>query len=281
MVRKFIALLLTICMVASMFVGCSNSQESFAVSSIQAGDLDITVVETQEKREASTTVEGVSLKCEHFFDTDEYLLYLDEEPIELTVTEYDEHIEVFLVNEVNTNYDEQVVGQMVLTLALATPAFIATAKVLLAVAAGYAATVAIYASANAIATVIGEVRTSSQVYKRYRTIDITAADAIRYGRMKKTNTYYSAYLNGNSVMVGGEITLWMAVLRLQNGQDVFATSEFAAIYACTKASTSKNSGKTLIHHMASDEGYYPHYHPLGRHWYKNYNYAPHCWYPYS
>lgn len=281
MVRKFTAFLLAICMVASMFVGCSHVQADSKVSNIQAGDLDITVVETEAKREASTTVEGVPLKCEHVFDTDEYLLYLDEEPIALTVTEYDDHIEVYLLDELNANYDDQVVGQMALTLSLATPTFITAAKALLAVAAGYLATTAVTVAADDLGTIIGGIRTSSQVHKYCRTIDISAADAIRFGKTKKTNTYYIAYLSGNTVMIGQEISRWAAISRLERGYDVFATSEFAALYVCMAATTNNNRNKTLIRHTNSGEGYYPHIHPLGRHWYKNYASAPHCWYPYS
>lgn len=99
--------------------------------------------------------------------------------------------------------------------------------------------------------------------------------------MKKTNTYYSAYLNGDSVMVGGEIPLWIAVLRLQNGQDVFATSAFAAGYAAMKASTSKGKFYASSPHQSHTEGGYPHYHAYGRKWVNNSQYAPHAWYPYT
>lgn len=279
MTRKLVALILAVSMIFCIPVG-STMQEKSTTANVQMSGLDISVVDTDGKREASTTVEGVSLKCEHVFDTDEYWLYLEEEPIHLNVSTLDDRIEVYMADEVVADYEEGVVGQLVLTLSLATPAFIAAAKALLAVAAGYAATTAVCVSADALGTVIGGIRTSSRVYTRLRTIDVSAADAIRLGRMRITNTYYEAHLSGNTVMVGREISRWGAIIRLQQGYDVFATSEFAAIYACLGATTNNNKGKDLIHHRTSSEGYYPHYHPLGRRWVYNSNYAPHCWYPY-
>lgn len=281
MTRKLVALILVVSMIFCIFTGCANTQETNTTETIQTSDLDISVVETEYKREASTTIEGVSLKCEHIFDTDEYWLYLEEEPIHLSVSTFDDHIEVYLADEVVADYENQIVGQYVLTLSLAVPAFISAAKTLLVVAAGYAATTAVYVSANALGNVIGGIRYNSNTYYRYRTIDVPAAEAIRFGRETRYNTYYVAYLSGNTVMVGHEISRWEAISRLERGYDVFASSEFAALYACVGASTNKNAGKNLTRHSTNSEGYYPHYHPLGRHWYKNYSSAPHCWYPYS
>lgn len=281
MARKLVALALVVSMIFCMFAGCSSTQEKGTTKTVQMSDLNISVVETESKREASTTVEGVLLKCEHYFETDEYWLYLEEEPIHLNVSTLDDRIEVYMADEAVADYEEGVVGQLVLTLSLATPTFIAAAKALLAIAAGYTATTAVCVSADALGTVIGGIRSNSKVYTRLRTIDVSAADAIRFGRMRKTNTYYEAYLSGNTVMVSREISRWEATMRLQQGYDVFASSEFAAIYVCLAATTNNNRGKGLIHHTTDNEGYYPHYHPLGRHWYKNYNSAPHCWYPYA
>lgn len=281
MTRKLVALILVVSMILCMFTGCASTQETSTTTIVQTSDLDISVVETEGKREASTTVEGVSLKCEHNFDTDEYWLYLEEEPIHLNVATFEDHIEVYMADEAVADYEEGVVGQLVLTLSLATPTFIAAAKTLLAIAAGYTVTTTVCVSADALGTVIGGIRSNSKVYTRLRTIDVPAADAIRFGRMKKTNTYYEAYLSGNTVMVSREISQWEAIIRLERGKDVFATSEFAAIYACLAATTNNNRGKDLIHHTTNKEGYYPHYHPLGRHWYKDYDSAPHCWYPYT
>ena len=280
MTRKLVALILVVSMIFCMFAGCTTMQEKSTTTNVQMSGMDITVVETKDKREASTTVEGVSLKCEHDFDTDDYWLYLEEEPIHLNVSTFDDRIEVYMADEIVADYEDGVVGQLVLTLSLATPIFITAAKTLLAIAAGYVATTAVCVSADALGTVIGGIRSNSKVYTRLRTIDVSAADAIRFGRMKKTNTYYEAYLSGNTVMVSREISRWEAISRLERGKDVFATSEFAAIYACLAATTNNNKGKNLIHHTTSNEGYYPHYHPLGRRWVYNSNYAPHCWYPY-
>lgn len=280
MKRKLVALILVVSMIFCMFAGCTTMQKESTTTNVQMSGLDITVVETKDKREASTTVEGVSLKCEHDFDTDDYWLYLEEEPIHLSVSTFDDRIEVYMADEAVADYEEGVVGQLVLTLSLATPTFIAAAKTLLAIAAGYTATTAVCVSADALGTVIGGIRSNSKVYTRLRTIDVSAADAIRFGRMRRTNTYYVAYLSGNTVMVSREISRWEATMRLQQGYDVFATSEFAAMYVCMAASTNNNRGKDLIHHTTNSEGYYPHYHPLGRRWVYNSNYAPHCWYPY-
>ena len=281
MKRKLLALVLVVSMIFCMFTGFTSTQKSDLPQTLQASGYNITVVEKNNRREASTVVEGVPIKCEHKLDTDEYLLYLEEEPIHLNVTTFDDHIEVSMADEVVSNLEDQVVGQYVLTFTLAVPAFISAAKVLLAVAAGYAATAVVYVSANAIGNVIGGIRYNTKTYQRYRAVDTSAAVAIRFGRMNRYNTYYVAYLSGSTVMVGREISRWEATMRLQQGYDVFATSEFAAIYVCLAATTNNNRGKPLTHHsFISGEGYYPHYHPLGRHWYKNYAFAPHCWYPY-
>lgn len=281
MARKLVALALVVSMIFCMFAGCSSTQEKGTTKTVQMSDLNISVVETESKREASTTVEGVSLKCEHYFDTDEYLLYLEEEPIHLNVSTLDDRIEVYMADEAIADYEEGVVGQLVLTLSLATPTFIAAAKALLAIAAGYAATTAVCVSADALGTVIGGIRSNSKVYTRLRTIDVSAADAIRFGRMRKTNTYYEAYLSGDTVMVSREISQWEAISRLERGRDVFATSEFAAIYVCLAATTNNNRNKILTKHESRGDGYYPHYHPLGRRWVNNPYHSPHCWYPFT
>lgn len=200
------------------------------------------------------------------------------EPIELGVTILEDGLEVYLSSEIEkNNLEENVVAQTALALSIAAPSFIEAAKYLLAISILGYYTENIAASADAIGTVISGVRYNTSTYSRYRTIDVDAATAIRFGRMNKYNAYYEAYLKGNTVMISRQISQYQAVWRLETGRDVFATSAFAASYACLQASTTRG---TLPNHTDNREGYYPHYHPLGRRWINNSNYAPHCWYPY-
>jgi len=283
MARKLVSLLLVVSMVFCLCTSCANKQEPGNTTVVEVDGVDITVVETDVKREVSATIEDVPVKCEYILGTDECWLYLDEEPIKLRVVEYDDFIEVFLPDEVNANYDEEVVGQFVLTVSLATKAFLAFAATLLTYSIAPYAKKSVYIAADALGNVIGGIRYNTNTYYRYRTIDISAADAIRFGRISKGNYYYPAYLSGNTVMISiaNELSVVGAISRLEMGYDVFATSEFAAMYACAVACTNDNRGKPLTRHTDTREGYYPHYHPLGRRWYKNRNYAPHCWYPYN
>ncbi len=282
MTRKLIALLLVISLSFCMISGCSGNQQELATNTtVEVDGYDISVKETNTKREATTTVEGVPLTCEHIFDTKECLLYINEEPIELEVTIVNDGIEVCLASELEqNNLNEAVVAQSALVASIAAPSFITAAKYLMAISIlGYASK-NVAASADAIGNVISGVRYNKRTYNRYRTIDISAADAIRFGKMRKSNTYYEAYLKGNTVFISREITQYEAIWRLQSGRDVFSTSNFAAQYACVRASTNAFRGKPVTYHSSSGEGYYPHYHPLGRRWVNDSRYAPHCWFPY-
>lgn len=280
MTRKFISMALVVSMLLCIFCGFISNNS--LTTNINVDGYNITVEENQTTKTTSTIVEGVPMKCERNLTTDEYLLYInDSEPIQLEVTLLDDtHIAISDVSDNADFSNTEVIGQYVLTLSLAVPSFISAAKLLVCAAASVTLTSYICVSANAIGNVIGGIRSNSKTYYRYRAVDVDAATAIRYGKMDKYNTYYEAYLNNNTVYVGQEISRWAAVSRLECGYDVFATSEFAALYVCIAATTSNNRNKTLIRHTNSGEGYYPHIHPLGRHWYKNYTSAPHCWYPY-
>lgn len=281
MTRKLVAILLVVSMFCCLFTGCTSIKTTSEVTHTEVSGFDITVVETDIKREASTTVEDVPIKCEHIFDTDEYWLYLNEEPVRLSVVTYDDHIEVFMADEVITNYEEEVIGQFVLTVSLATPAFIAAAKAIIAATIASATAATICVSADAIGNVIGGIRTNTSTYYRYRTFDLTAADAIRLGKMRRYNTYYSAYLSGNTVMIGQEISQWTAVWRLKHGYDVFATSDYAAFSATYQAAVWTGVGGIIKHTYETRDGYYPHYHPVGRKWVNNPSTYPHCWYPFT
>lgn len=278
MKRKLVALFLVVSMVFCMFAGCANKQEMVTTTTVEMDGYDITVKETNTKREATTTVEGVPITCEHTLDSDEYWLHLSDVSYELDVQVLEDCIEVKFKDEVTSiDYEDVVVGQS-LTLTLAVPSFIIAGKALICTLVGFGTTATVYVAADAIGDVIGGVRSSKSTYYSYRTIDVAAADAIRYGRLNRTNAYFEAYLSNNTVYIGKQISQWNAVSRLERGYDVFATSAFAAGYACLQASTVR--GKDIPNHTNSSEGYYPHYHPLGRRWVKNPNSAPHCWYPY-
>ena len=278
MTRKFIALLLVISLLFCMFPGCAK--ENSTITEMQIDGYDISLEENREKRTASTIVEGIAMKCEYLIDTNEYWLYLDDEPIILRVNTLENgDVEVF-ASEEWTESSNEVIGQFALTLSFAVPALIAAAKALVCAVACVAATATICVSANALGNVIGGIKNNTKTYYRYREYDATAADAIRFGRMKKYNTCYKAYLSGNTVMIGQEITEWEAIMRMTNGYDIFATSAYVAGRVANSAATYKgvfNSGEA---HAAHRDGEYPHYHAFGRRWYKNRAHSPHAWYPF-
>lgn len=282
MSRKLLAILLAVSLLLCMLSGCTSKQNATTTISVEVEDtdLDIVVEETEKKKTASTTYEGVPMKCEHLFDTDEYWLYLEEKPIKLKVNTLDDGtIEVFTTSEWKEVNDE-VVGQFVLTASMMVPGFITAAKLLIGITIGVTVTKTICLSANALGNVIGGIRSNSNTYHRYRQVDITAADAIRFGKASKYNTCYVAYLSGNTVMIGQEITEWQAINRMKNGYDIFATSAYVAGRVANAAATYKgvfNSGEA---HAAHRDGEYPHYHAFGRRWYKNVNHSPHAWYPF-
>lgn len=278
MTRKLISLVLVVSMLVCVFTGLTSSKT--VTTTITVDGYNITVRETQGTRTTHTTVEGIPMKCERNLSTDEYWLYINEaNPIQLEVEHLDDtHIAISEITNTMVSSDTEVAGQFVLTLSFAIPTFIAAAKILICTAAAVTLTSAIYVSANAIGNVIGGVRSNTMTYCRYRCVDLDAATAIRYGKMEKKNSYYEAVLRNNTVYIGREISRWGAVSRLECGYDVFATSAFAASFACAQASTRRG---TPTYHQSSGEGYYPHYHPLGRRWVNNRNYAPHCWYPYN
>lgn len=280
MTRKLVSFMLVVSMMFCIFTFGVNSK-AIATTTIHADGYDVIVTETANHRTSSTVVDGIPMQCKRNLETDEYWLYINEnDPIQLQVeTLNDNVIAISEIGKGNEIANHEVVGQYVLTLSLAVPAFIEAAKVLICTAACVTLTKTIIISANSIGNVIGGIRSSTNTYNRYRAVDIDAATAIRYGVRNQYNTYYEAYLRNNTVYIGIEISQWGAISRLERGYDVFATSAFAACYACTRAAIPGARG-TTIHHTDSREGYYPHYHALGRRWVNNRNYAPHCWYPY-
>ena len=145
---------------------------------------------------------------------------------------------------------------------------------------GYA-TENVAASADAIGTVISGVRYNTSTYSRYRTIDVDAATAIRFGRMNKYNAYYEAYLKGNTVMISRQISQYQAVWRMETGRDVFATSAYAAGWVATQAATVNGVFASGNPHSSHKDGGYPHYHAYGRRWVNNSLHSPHAWYPYN
>lgn len=278
MTRKFIAFLLVISLLFCMAPGCAKIDST--ITEMQIDGYDISLEETREKRTASTIVEGIAMKCEYLLDTNEYWLYLEEEPIKLKVnTLKNGDVEVFTADEW-TGTTNEVLGQFALTLSLAVPAFIAAAKALVCAVACVAVTASVCVSANALGNVIGGIRNSTKTYYRYREYDIAAADAIRLGKMRKYNTCYKAYLSGDTVMVGQEISEWEAINRMKNGYDIFATSAYVAGRVANSAATYRGAFYSGEPHSNVAEGKYPHYHAFGRKWYKNRIFAPHAWYPY-
>lgn len=279
MARKFLVIILTICMVFCMFSGFESTNNSTIEMDVDG--YDISIEETPVKRVASTIVEGVPMKCEHIFDTDEYCLYLQEDPIQLKVNALENGtIEVFTTEEWDESQEDKVIGQAVLTLSLAAPAAISAAKALICAAAGLAITKCISVSADALGNVIGGIRYNTTTYYRYRYVSISAADAIRFGRMNRYNTCYIAYLSGNTVMIGSEISEWQAINRMKNGYDIFGTSAYVAGRVANAAATYRGVFYSGEPHDGHRDGQYPHYHAFGRRWYKDRTHSPHAWYPF-
>ena len=134
MARKLVALLLVVSMAFCMFAGCANIPEIVTTTTVEVDGYDIIVKETNTKREASTTVEGIPITCENIFDTQECWLYISEEPIELAVTILEDGLEVYLASELTEdNLEERVVAQSALVLSIATPSLINAAKYLIAI----------------------------------------------------------------------------------------------------------------------------------------------------
>ena len=157
MSRKLLAILLAVSLLLCMLSGCTGKQNATTTMSVKVEDtdLDIVVEETEKKKTASTTYEGVPMKCEHLLDTDEYWLYLEEKPIKLTVNTLDDGtIEVFTTSEWK-EVNNEVVGQFVLTASMVVPGFITAAKLLIGITIGVTVTKTICLSANALGNVIG------------------------------------------------------------------------------------------------------------------------------
>lgn len=279
MTRKLVALLLVVSMVFCMFAGCANKQELVTTSTVEVNGYNITIKESMAKRESSSTLDGVTVKCEYVFEQQEYWLYINEEPLKLGVTIVDDGLEVSLANEIDIgDIENSVVAQMALVASISSPLFIDLSKNLVAIAVLGYVTSKISVSLDTIGGIISGVRTNSKTYYHYRTIDIAAADAIRFGKIDRSiDAYYEAYLKGNTVFISKSISQYQAVWRLKNGYDVFAISDYAALSATYKAAVWPENGGIIKHTYSSEQ--YPHYHPVGRKWINNPSSYPHCWYP--
>lgn len=281
MTRRWISMILVIVFVLGTCTSCSLARYQETVTVMDVEGVEVIYKESASKREATAIVEGIPVLCEYYPNTDECNLFIDDEPIPVHIVEHEDRIEVFLEEEYLSNYEDQVVGQLALTLTYAIPKLLFCAMVLLTLTYSASKRKRTYISADALAKVINGVRNSVQTFKKYFVKEADAATAIRTGRLTKTNAYYPAYLSGRAVMVcvANEITNWEAVTRLQNGYDVFATTAYAACWAAVKAATEKSKAYAAIPHTSHDEGYYPHYHAAGRRWVNNPRYFPHAWFP--
>ena len=282
MARRWISILLVVVFIFGTCTSCSVVQSQEIVTVLNVEGVEVLYKQSPEKREASTTVEGIPIVCEYYPETEECTLRVDDETIPVHIVEHEDRLEVFLEEEYLSNYDEKVVGQMALTMTLAIPAFLFCAMILLTLTYSTSKRKKTYISLDALGRVISGIRSSVQTFKKYRVKDADAATAIRTGKLRKYNTYYPAYLSGRAVMVcvWSEISEGAAVTRLVNGLDVFSSSDYAACWAAVKAApTSRHKASASVPHSAHDEGYYPHYHAEGRKWVNNPQFSPHAWFP--
>lgn len=245
---------------------------------------NVTLKENNTQVSSETEVEGTVVKCTYDKQEETYSLHLDEVKYDLNVDMYDGCAMVYIADNNDAIYDEQVVAQSVAAIALSAgywaPAIVAAAKVVIASVISATLAVATYYSAELIATTINGVRsktiTKSDLHTKAKTAT-RALDLVKTSKKNNKTYYYAAYLYKNQVMVGDQISYSAAVSRLKRGYDVFASNLNAALAVAKAAST---NGRVKFDKTHKSPYYiFPHYHPYGRKWVKDSSSMPHCWFP--
>lgn len=282
MLRKFISLALILAMLLGITLIPNSNTRVSKDTNQQTGN--VTLKENNTQVSSETEVEGTVVKCTYDKQEETYSLHLDEVKYDLNVDMYDGCAMVYMVDNCETKYDEQVVAQSATAIALSAgywaPAIVAAAKVVIASVISATLAVATYYSAELIATTINGVRSKTLTKSDLRTKAKTATRALDLVKTSKKNNktyYYAAYLYNNQVMVGNQISYSAAVSRLKKGYDVFASNYNAAWLAASAASTTYKAKYEDAHRGAGDR--FPHFHPLDRKWVKDPTKRPHCWFP--
>lgn len=220
-----------------------------------------TVTEYQNGDVASVlVVDDTKFTAFYSKDKDEYSLYVNYEVYRLSSEVQDDMIIFGLADTDDLVLDNKVIGQAAIALPLIywTPTFIAAAKAVMAsivvAISGYSVWYIVDDIARVIDTTYVQTGTPSQV----------------------TGAVYAAELINGNVVISSEITPQQATDRLISGRDIFATTSEAAYSVATLAGV--NWALPTHHPAHGGDGYYPHWHPKGRTWYKNSSHSPHAWY---
>ncbi len=193
-------------------------------------------------------------------DSDEYSLYINDNLYRLSGEIVEDKLILGIVNNDDHVSEEKVVGQAAIALPLIywTPTLIAAAKAVIASTVAVIGGYSIWYIADDIAAMID-------------------ATYVKPGAPSQSvGAFYAAELINGKVVISSEITAQEATNRLIAGRDIFATTSQAAQSAASMAGV--NMGFATPHSAHGGDGYYPHWHPHGRKWYKNPSHSPHAWY---
>lgn len=283
MLRKFTALLLVFTTFFAFNVLPLNAAQEISTE-LGINNTEPIITEEGDIITSQLEADGVEVKCVHNKALEEYYLYLDEEEFKLDVEVEDGKVYVCLDSQ--ETLDASIVkGQSGLLAALVgylTPQMITAIKAVIVTVLAYSTADLVYMSVELMNSVVKQVRAGSLTYSKSRSRSIPyvrALDTIKYARRSNTTYYYPAIVatNGQVMISSQSISFAQAKLRLINGMDVFASTQWAA-RSVTKAASVNGRVKGPDYHWGEGDRYV-HYHPYGRKWIKNRNHMPHCWYP--
>lgn len=255
--KSFICIALAFALIITTF-SLTNNQVS-AQTYLDSNGVSVTEYQNGNV-ESVLVVDDTRFIAYYSKDKDEYNLYVNDELYRLNNEVYGDMIIFGLDDTSNISCEDTVIGQAAIALPLIywTPTFIAAAKAVIAstvaVIGGYSVWYVVDDIAKVIDTTYVKTGTPSQV----------------------TGAVYAAELINGRVVISSEITPQQATNRLIAGRDIFATTSEAAYSVATLAGV---NWSLPTHHSAhGGDGYYPHWHPKGRTWYKNSSHSPHAWY---
>lgn len=283
MLRKFTALLLVF---TTFFTFNALPLKATQEISTELGMNNSEPIVTEEGDIITSQLEadGVEIKCVHNKALEEYYLYLDEEEFKLDIEFEDGNVYVYLDSQ--EILDTTVVkGQSELLAALAgylTPQMVIAIKTVIVTLMAYGTAGLVYISTDLMTSVVKQVKSGSLTYSKSKSRSIPyvrAIDTIKYAKKSNATYYYPAMVasNGQVMISSQSISFAQAKLRLINGMDVFASTQWAA-KSVTDAASVNGRAKGPEYHWGDGDRYI-HYHPYGRKWIKNRNHMPHCWYP--
>jgi len=259
--KKLIAVILIMALVVGIteFIG-NNSVQASSSDSLRKTSVNLEGNKVIAKEE----VEGFQLTCKCDKITGETVVYVDEEEYQVQVGEN---------GDINIKSlectDKEVKGQSV---ALASGIFITTEVITLVCKVLCVALGAI--TATAIVRTCNKYKVNPQLASTIATVAL----ANNLSKNKKSkDEYFIAEITKDKkdVFVYRSITYQEALSRLRCGKDVMASNRSAAQKVAIAASP---TGQTKHHSNEIKDGYFPHYHPVGRAWISNKAHMPHCWY---